>query len=119
MMIQKTKEETEKIDQFVNIIADVIVDSHETPGFDVQKMFDNLKNKLFKTSGTIYLCFSCRQVLNRNELKKEVWFQISNVWHNCRLDLNRNGFSAPTIGLITRWKDVLIYLEKVNMLTKS
>lgn len=118
-MIKKSTEEKEKITQFVDIIADIIEDAYNSPEFDVQKMFDQLKNKLFKTSGTIYLCFTCREILNRKELTKQNYFQISNVWHDCRKDLSRNGFIAPTIGIITRWNDVLKYLEKVDMLTKS
>lgn len=119
MMIQKTKEEEDKINQFVDIIADLIDDSYHDSELNVQEIFDRLKDKLFKTSGTIYLCFTCRQVVSRKELKKEQYFQLSNVWHDCREDISRNGFSAPTIGLITRWKDVLDYLESVDLLTKS
>lgn len=111
MMITKSKKDNERILSFVNKIADVIESADSNQNFNVQDLFNRIKDGIFQTSGTIYLCFSCRSVVSRKNLKKERWFQLQNVWHDCRTEYNTNGLVVPTVGIISRWNDVIKYLN--------
>ncbi len=111
MMITKSEQDKERILSFINKIADVIESADSDQDFNVQALFNRIKDGIFQTSGTIYLCFSCRSVVRRKNLKKEKWFQLQNVWHNCQIEYNTNGLVTPTIGIISRWNDVVKYLD--------
>jgi len=110
MMIAKNKKDEGRILSFINSIADVI-DNDLEDDFNLQDLFNRIKDGIFQTSGTIYLCFSCRDIINRRDLKKEKWFQLQNVWHDCQNEYNTNGLVVPTIGIISRWNKVIKYLD--------
>lgn len=111
MMITKSEKDKKRISIFINEIANVIEAAEDNPKFNVQELFNKIKEGIFQTSGTIYLCFSCRRIISRKEMKKEKWFQLQNVWHNCREEYNLNGLVIPTVGIISRWNSIIQYLD--------
>jgi len=120
--IAKTKDEEIVIDKFVMAMKEALNDNlYQTMApmnfvnSDLQKMFDTVKDDLFVASGSLYLCFTCGSHMPRKDVPLQKFYQISGVWHSCMG--SDNGYVIPTIGIITRWKMVAKYIEKLSILS--
>ena len=115
MKIAKTRQEDHNITQFTKAMKEALNDQlYETisplnlEGTDLQKLFEKVKDEIFTASGTLYLCFTCGSHFPRTQIKKQNFYQISGVWHDCLGKMN--GYAFPTIGVITRWQIVRDYI---------
>lgn len=113
-MITKTKEEEQLINKFTRDMAELFMSnpqyiSKKDPENNAQKLFEKIYDQISIPNGSIYLCFGCGQVLDRDEMEVQNFYHIKRVWHPCQGE--SYGMSYPTPGVITRWKRVVNYLQ--------
>lgn len=119
MKIAKSEEERELINRFTTAMREALNDELyesmaplDLGGMNIQKAFEIVKEEIFVASGSLYLCFTCGNHMPRKDVKKQQFFQVSGVWHNCLGEMN--GYVVPTAGVITRWKIVADYIQSVS-----
>jgi len=119
MKIAKTENERKNITRFAIAMKEALNDElYETispidfPNSDLQKIFDNIKDRIFNASGSLYVCFTCGNHMPRKDVPIQKFYQITGVWHSCMGEMN--GYVIPTIGIITRWKVIANFIEELD-----
>lgn len=114
MRVKKTKEDETKLSKFMVMMNNIFTTyAWENPQKDTQTIFDNIKEALYDNAGSLYLCFTCGNVLDRKELSVQNYFQINRVWHPCQG--GDNNMTFPTAGIVTRWEKAISYIESTGV----
>ena len=124
--------ELQRIAMFILTVQDIINREPKDQQDIIMKhrTYAYIYREAFVPSGSIYVCFTCGSIIERNKMVKKRWFQLTGVWHEC---LNREHgieneyylqdgtmIAVPTVGITTRPKVLKRAIENISeMLPKK